>query len=65
MVTEDDFGTLISEALYSDDDAIEVIDCIDSFRNSGLMTGNSGLVVTCQDGSEYQVTIRQSRFPKA
>jgi hypothetical protein len=34
---------------------------IDSFEERGLLTGNEGLVCTMTNGSEYQVTIVQSR----
>lgn len=32
-----------------------------SFEEDGVMTYNKGLVVTLPDGSEYQLTIVQSR----
>lgn len=32
-----------------------------SFEHVGVMTSNAGLVVSLADGSEYQITIVQSR----
>ena len=32
-----------------------------TFEEAGVMTYNKGLVITLPDGSEYQVTIVQSR----
>lgn len=34
---------------------------IHTFEQEGVMTYNKGLVITCPDGSEFQVTIVQSR----
>ena len=31
------------------------------YREVGMLTGNAGLVVTMNDGSEFQVTIVQSK----
>ena len=31
-----------------------------SFRDEGVLTSNAGIVVTLEDGSEFQVTIVQS-----
>ena len=35
--------------------------CVETFDNAGVMTYNKGLVITLPDGSEYQLTIVQSR----
>jgi len=32
-----------------------------SFDSAGVMTGSAGLVLTLRDGSEFQITIVQSR----
>lgn len=38
------------------------LDClVESFADNGVMTLNAGLVVALQDGSEYQLTIVQSK----
>jgi hypothetical protein len=34
---------------------------VQSFRATGVLSGNEGLVVRLADGSEFQVTIVQSR----
>ena len=34
---------------------------VQSFCEAGLMTSNNGLVITLPDGSEFQLTIVQSR----
>jgi hypothetical protein len=38
------------------------LDClVESFTDHGVMTLNAGLVVALEDGSEYQLTIVQSK----
>ncbi|MCI8525609.1 MAG: hypothetical protein HFF17_06730 [Oscillospiraceae bacterium] len=32
-----------------------------SFEEAGVLSGDEGLVLRMQDGSEFQITIRQSR----
>ena len=32
-----------------------------TYEEAGLLTGNEGLVIKAEDGSEYQVTIVQSK----
>ena len=32
-----------------------------SFEEAGVLSGDDGLVLRMQDGSEFQITIRQSR----
>ena len=34
---------------------------VQSYQNAGLLTNNDGLLVTLEDGSEYQITIVRSR----
>ena len=34
------------------------------YREAGVLTGNAGLVVTMNDGSEFQLTIVQSRMAR-
>ena len=34
---------------------------VQTFDNAGIMTYNKGLVITLPDGTEFQVTIVQSR----
>lgn len=40
---------------------IEEIESVRTFDDVGLMTRQSGLVIRCTDGSEFQLTIVQSR----
>jgi len=38
------------------------LDClVETFEHSGVMTGNAGLVISLEDGSEYQLRITQSK----
>ncbi|MEO7037390.1 MAG: hypothetical protein ABI548_25770 [Polyangiaceae bacterium] len=59
------FAELIRELIKSYDDCgLEPsLDCagVESFKDAGVVTNNDGLVVTLGDGSEYQVTVVQSR----
>jgi hypothetical protein len=41
-------------------DADELLD-VCSFERAGVMTHNEGLVVSLEDGSEFQVTVVRSR----
>ena len=34
---------------------------VTTYEEAGLLTGNEGLVIKAEDGSEYQITIVQSR----
>lgn len=68
-----DIETLLTESLNLHADAainqgetdtpdrIEELHAILSFERAGLMTTDNGLVLTFDDGSEFQVTIVQSR----
>lgn len=51
------------QALLELDDGYddELVDCAWTFAESGVMTQNDGLVVRMSDGSEFQVTIVQSK----
>lgn len=37
------------------------VDQVVSFNAAGILTNNKGLVVTMQDGSEFQITIVKSK----
>ena len=43
------------------DDFPERIGAVNNFRQVGVLTRDAGFVVTLADGSEYQVTVVQSR----
>lgn len=34
---------------------------VETYREAGIMSGNAGIVVTMKDGSEFQITVVQSR----
>jgi len=55
-MTEQEFAAELTEALEDYDDTT-----VRSFAQHGLMTDNTGLVITLADGSEFQVTIVRSR----
>lgn len=38
---------------------------VTTFAEAGLLTGNIGVVLRMADGSEFQITIVQSRGPRA
>ncbi len=65
MMDEYKMQDLIENALWGmgeialDDE--EQIKSIRSFERAGLLTRNKGLVVTLVDGSEFQITIVQSK----
>jgi hypothetical protein len=48
---------------YADDaeELLEAVASVNTFRNEGVLTSNRGLVVTMEDGSEYQVSLVLSR----
>lgn len=37
---------------------------VETFRDAALMTSDDGVVVTLRDGSEFQVTVIQSKEPR-
>ena len=43
----------------------ELPDRVETFENTGVLTKNRGLVVRFEDGSEFQLTIVQSKRGKA
>ena len=44
-----------------EDTALEEARTVRSFEEAGVFSGDEGLVLRMQDGSEFQITIRQSR----
>ena len=44
-----------------EDTALEETRSARSFDEAGVLSGDEGLVLRMQDGSEFQITIRQSR----
>lgn len=47
-----------------DENVDNPVKLVSSFEDAMVLTSNRGLVVTLHDGSEYQVTIVQSRQPR-
>jgi len=72
-VNAHDIETLIADALNiaaatADEDpsaevpdGIEELNAIRTYAEAGVLTDNAGLVLHLDDGSEFQVTIAQSR----
>ena len=58
-MTETGMRELLADVLL-DDESGEVRN-VESFETAGLMTSNEGLVVHMDDGTEFQLTIVQSR----
>jgi len=52
---------LVEAAIGQDFDCNQIINDARTFRDLGMMTNNTGYVVRCHDGSEYQVTVTQSK----
>jgi len=58
--TEESVQQLLIDALYSYEDDIDPIE-VDTFEGAGVLTMNKGLVLRMGDGTEFQLTIVQSR----
>lgn len=59
---------LYGEAYVEDDHREQVsccseanVDVVESFGEAGLLTGNEGIVLELDDGTEFQISIVQSR----
>lgn len=52
---------MIEEAIYEADNDEQNVRDISSYENAGIMTTDKGLVMRMEDGSEFQITIVQSR----
>jgi hypothetical protein len=53
----------IEESIWVNQDEYELdtVESITTFEDAMLLTGNKGLIIKCQDGSEFQVTIVKSK----
>lgn len=51
---------VLSGELGIEDTALDGLVNIQNFRDAGLLTLDDGLVITMDDGSEFQLTIKQS-----
>lgn len=65
QVTEDTMQDALQELIYGAEDDSYGIGweeaTVRTFDQAGVMTYNKGLVITLPDGSEFQLTIVQSR----
>lgn len=62
MISEVEFEEQLAEAVHrSYDSELMPVVQVRSFEECGVLTLNKGLVVQLEDGSEFQVTIVQSR----
>ena len=52
---------VLNGELSPEDTALEETRVAHSFEEAGVLSGDEGLVLRMQDGSEFQITIRQSR----
>ena len=52
---------ILNGELSLEDTALEETRVARSFEEAGVLSGDDGLVLRMQDGSEFQITIRQSR----
>lgn len=52
---------VLNGELSPEDTALEETRAARSFEETGVLSSNEGLVLRMQDGSEFQITIRQSR----
>lgn len=52
---------VLNGELSMEDTDLEEIRVAQSFNEAGVLSSDEGLVLRMQDGSEFQITIRQSR----
>lgn len=55
-----DIETMLYE-LLQDEEAVPEIVKVRTFEEAGVLTRNRGVVVRAHDGSQFQITIAQSR----
>lgn len=58
---EDALKLLISGELDLVDTALGEVSNIKTYAEAGILTRDSGLVLRMEDGSEFQITIKQSK----
>ena len=58
---EDALNLLISGELDLVDTALGEVSNIKTYAEAGILTRVSGLVLRMEDGSEFQITIKQSK----
>ncbi len=59
----EDLMDFIEESIWvnQEENDLDTIETIQTFEDKMLLTGNKGLVIKTQDGSEFQVTIVKSK----
>jgi hypothetical protein len=66
-MTEREFAEMIAEAVEAHQkewgDLAGQVSASSSFSDRGLLTCDEGVVIRLEDGSEFQVTVVQSRRP--
>ena len=60
-ITETEMREIIADALYTIDEDDTLINDMDTFDAYGLLTRDTGIVVSMRDGAEFQITVKQSR----
>lgn len=58
---EDALNLLISGELDLVDTALGEVSNIKTYAEAGILTRDSGLVLRMEDGSKFQITIKQSK----
>ena len=58
---EDALNLLISGELDLVDTALGEVSNIKTYAEAGILTRDSGLILRMEDGSEFQITIKQSK----
>lgn len=58
---EDALNLLFSGELDLVDTALGEVSNIKTYAEAGILTRDSGLVLRMEDGSEFQITIKQSK----
>ena len=58
---EDALNLLISGELDLVDTALGEVSNIKTYAEAGILTRDSGVVLRMEDGSEFQITIKQSK----
>ncbi len=60
-MTDRKFESMLATVVHGADDGVSRVE---TFEEAGILTRNRGLVVTFDDGSEFQLTIVRSRRGK-
>ena len=60
-IIQDALNLVISGDLELEDTALDEVINVNTFTEAGLLTRDCGLVLQMEDGSEFQITITQSK----